>query len=248
MIRAFSSGVTAHIRAVRLLASQRRIRRLAAIPFFINVVLFVIGIPLAIWWGTGYVDSLFGGGAWWVEALTIVAQIIVTLVLIVAAVFLFTLVGSVIAGPFNGPLSEAVERHEREKRGLPVKQLEERGVVKDAGRAILYEIGRLLIFLLFYPVIFVTQFIPVIGVFIFPVLAFLYGAFVLSVDFSDPTLDRHLDRFRDKLRYVWNRKATYLGFGGGAFVMMLIPFVNLAVMPICVVGAALLYEEDEGSR
>ena len=150
-----------------------------------------------------------------------------------------------IAGPFNGPLSEAVERYERERRGLPAVGTENRGVIRDAGRAVLYEIGRLILFLLFYPFIFAVQFIPGIGVILHPILAFLYAAFVLSVDFSDPTLDRHLDRFRDKLRYVWKRKSTYLGFGGGAFALMLIPFINLAVIPICVVAAALLYMEEE---
>ncbi|MGE3802303.1 MAG: EI24 domain-containing protein [Candidatus Kapaibacterium sp.] len=243
------AGLTSHFRAFRLLTANKEIRRLAAIPFLINVVLFFVCVPLAIWWGIGYVDSLFSDSSWWVQALSIVAQIIATLVLIVVSVFLFTLIGTIIAGPFAGPLSEAVERYEREKRGLPQLTISERGIIRDAGRSILYAIGRLLLFILIYPFIFATQFIPVVGVALHPILAFLYAAFVLSVDFSDPTLDRYIDTFKGKLRYVWNRKGTYLGFGGGAFVMMLIPFVNLAVIPVCVIAATMLYVEGtEGDQ
>ena len=245
MIRSIANGLSTHFRAFSLLARNKEIRRLAWIPFLINLFLFLIGLPLAIWWGTGYVDRLFGeGGTWWVEALSVVVQILVVLIVIVASFFLFTLIGVIIAGPFAGPLSETVERYERERLGLPLGIAAGRGVVRDASRAILYAIGRLVLFLMIYPFIFLTQFIPVVGIFLHPILAFFYASFVLSVDFSDPTLDRHIDRFRDKLAYVWNRKGTYFGFGGGAFLMMLVPFLNLAVIPVCVVGATMLYVEN----
>ena len=244
MINKTFTGLTVHLHAFRLLARVPHIRRLALIPFLINSILFLVGVPLVVWWAVGFVDSFFGSGAWWLDALTVVVQVIATLVVIVASLFLFTLIGTIIAGPFNGPLSEAVERYERERRGVPMATINQRGIVRDAGRAILYEVGRLFIFLLVYPFIFATQFIPVVGTVIQPVLAFLYTTFVLSVDFSDPTLDRYVDKFRDKLRYVWRRKATYLGFGSSTFVMMLIPFLNLALIPVCVTAATMLYVEE----
>ena len=193
MIKETFTGLTSHLHAIRLLAQVPHIRRLAVIPFLINSVLFVVGVPLVVWWAIGFVDSLIGDGVWWLDALTVVAQVVATLVVTIAALFLFTLIGTIIAGPFNGPLSEAVERYERERRGIAMEAIAQRGIVRDAGRAILYEIGRLFTFLLVYPLIFATQFIPLVGTVVQPVLAFLYTAFVLSVDFSDPTLDRYID-------------------------------------------------------
>ena len=75
-------------------------------------------------------------------------------------------------------------------------------------------------------------------------LAFIYAGFVLSLDFSDPTLDRHFDSFREKAAYIWQRKTTYMGFGAGALLMLLIPFVNLLVIPVCVVAASILYVQN----
>jgi CysZ protein len=109
---------------------------------------------------------------------------------------------------------------------------------------VLTAISRLFIFLLCYPPIFATQFIPGAGVFIHAVLAALYGAFVLSIDFSDPTFERHLDRFRDKVRFIWRRKALYLGFGLTAVGMAIIPIVNFLLLPLGVAAAAILYLEE----
>ena len=240
-------GLTSHVHAFRLLAKNRKIRRLALIPFLVNTLLFLVGIPFAIWGGVDAVNSLFGDSSWWLQAINIIVQILVVLLIILAAFFLFTLIGSIISGPFNGPLSEAVEQHEREVRGLDPVVAGDRGLMQDAWRGVVFGVGRLILFLLVYPLIFLTQFIPVLGPFLSPVLFFLYSVFVLSIDFNDPTLDRHMDTFREKLSYVWKRKATYIGFGAGALCMMLIPFVNLLVIPVCVVAAARLYVAQESS-
>lgn len=244
-MRNFFKGLGAHFRAVRLLASNGRLRRLALVPFLINVAVFLVGIPLASWGAVRLVDSLFGDASPLVQFLTIVLQILVVVAVLLAGIFLFTLVGTVIAGPFSGALSEGVERHERERRGLPAERGAGRGILRDAGRSVIYSAGRLLLFLLLYPFIFAVQFIPAVGPFLHPVLAFLYAAFVLSVDFSDPVLDRRLDTFREKLRYVRQRKGTYLGFGGGALLLMLIPFLNLLVIPVCVTAGTILYLQEE---
>lgn len=243
----FFRGLTSHLHAFRLLAQNRKIRRLALVPFLVNSLLFLIGIPLAMWVGVDAVNSLFSDSSGWLQAVAFVVQVLVVLLVLLAAFFLFTLVGTIIAGPFNGPLSLAVEQHQREARGLAPLAVQERGLMQDAWRGVVFGVGRLILFLLVYPLIFITQFIPVIGPFLSPVLFFLYSAFVLSLDFSDPTLDRHLDTFREKLSYVRNRKATYIGFGAGALCMMLVPFVNLLVIPVCVVAAARLYVDQESS-
>lgn len=209
-------------------------------PLLINIVLFLIGIPLAIWAGVAFVDRVFAGASWWLELLTVIIQVAIVALTALAGVLLFTLVGVIIAGPFSGPLSEAVERRELELRRLPLPIWRESGATSDIIRGILYQLGRLLL----YPLIFATQFVPVVGPFLHPILAFLYATFVLAIDFSDPTLDRYLHSFREKVEYVTDRKALYLGFGTGALLLMLIPFVNLLVIPVCVVAGAQLVVED----
>ena len=160
--------------------------------------------------------------------------------IIVGSLFLFVIVGNVIAAPFNSALSEAIEAHLTGRAPANVP-----GAFTGAMRGVLTALGRLALFVLLYPPILATQFIPVVGILLQPVLAALYGSFVLSLDFSDPTFERHLPRFRDRVGYIGRHKARYLGFGLTAVAMALVPIVNFLLLPVGVAAAAMLYLEGE---
>ena len=107
--------------------------------------------------------------------------------------------------------------------------------------------GRLLLFLLFYPFIFATQLICCRRLHL-PVLSTLYGAFALSFDFNESVWERHLPGFRNRLRFMREHLSAFLGFGLGAVVMMMIPFVNLLLIPVAVAAGTLLYLDISGTK
>ena len=233
-------GLIAHGQAIRLLAADQRIRRLAAVPFAINVGLFLVGVPFAVWGALSLIESMLGRLDGIAGAGVVGLKVIAVIAVVIGSVFLFGIIGAAIAGPFSGPLSEAVERRERERRGMAPMPSSSRSLLTDVSRGLAYSIGRLILFLLIYPLIFALQLIPGAGQILFTILAFLYSTFVLSVDFSDPLLDRYVDTFRRKLAWVWNRKGLYLGFGAGCVLLMLVPIVNLAMIPVCVVAGTIV--------
>jgi len=47
--------------------------------------------------------------------------------------------------------------------------------------------------------------------------------------------------FRRKLKTAATNISAYIGFGAGASLMLLIPLANLMAIPVCAVGATLLY-------
>ncbi len=234
-------GLSAPFRAIALLAKYPRLRKLAALPLLVNIVLFAVGVPLAVWLLAGWAGGLVPDDGVVQGAFRVLVQIVVGIAVIVGSVFTFVIVGNIIAAPFNSRLSEAVEQQ------LTGRVASGSGVVGDALRGVLTAAGRLGLFLLLYPFIFAVQFVPVAGVFLHPVLAALYGAFVLSIDFSDPTFERHYRRFRDKIAHVWRRKGLYLGFGLVAVVMAIIPIVNFLLLPVGVTAAAMLFLEDRSA-
>ncbi len=242
MVRDLIRGVDSLRRGFALLRSVPRLRRLALLPFLLNLVLFVVGVPLAVWFAAHWSGSLLPESGFWSSgAVRVVLELIVGVLIAVGALFLFSAVGSAIAAPFSALLSEAIEEHVLIEHGMTPASSPGtlQGVVQSLGSAF----GRLFLFLLCYPPILALQLIPGAGVILFPLLSFLYGAFVLSFDFSDPTFERHIDGFRAKLRYLLDHRALYLGFGGGAVAMMLVPVLNLLLIPVCVAGGTLAYLE-----
>lgn len=235
----FVRGLAAPFRAVRLLATQRQLRRLAMMPLAVNIVIFLVGVPLAVWGTISLVGGLVHGSGFWGDLMRGVAQVLAAVAVIFASFFLFVIIGNIVAAPFNSKLSAAVEAHL-----TGVSPSGNTTVLTDATRSVTTALGRLVMFLLLYPPIFLTQFIPIVGVLLQPLLAALYAAFMLSIDFSDFAFERHIDRFGRKVGFVWRRKPLYLGFGLVAVAMAIVPIINLLLLPVGVVAATILYIEE----
>src|SRR5687768_11693598 len=103
-----SSGLASHAKAFNLLRSNTQVRRLAMIPFLINVILFMVGVPIAIWQVLRMVDGWLGEWSGAGEIVAVVLKIVAVIAVVFASLLLFALIGSIVAGPFSGPLSEAV--------------------------------------------------------------------------------------------------------------------------------------------
>jgi CysZ protein len=239
-------GVRSVFRAIGLIAKDRRVRRLAIAPLIINIVFVLVGLPIAIWLATDLGIEMIPGAEGWPAAIRVLVQVIVVIVVAIVGVIFLLVLARVVAGPLMTRLSEAVEERMLGERFEP-RHMTIRDEVVDVGRGIGFALGRLLLFALLYPPILLLGLIPGAGPFLAPIFTFLYGAFVLSLDFSEPAFERHLPGFRRRIGYVLGRPMLYLGFGGVAVAMALVPFANLAVLPVCVAGATIAYLESSGA-
>jgi CysZ protein len=72
--------------------------------------------------------------------------------------------------------------------------------------------------------------------------------FLGGLDFFDIPLSTRGLRLRNKLGVIWRNKFLALGFGAAAYLMLLIPVINMLALPVGVVGATLLIAaiEDRG--
>jgi uncharacterized protein involved in cysteine biosynthesis len=239
----FIRGIGSVFKAMKIIATDPRVRRLAIAPLAINIVLVIVGIPLLLWLGGEIGADLVPGSESWAAPLRVLLQIVATLVVAVVGIVVLLVAGRIIAAPMMTRLSEAVEQHVLGE-GFTPRRTTLRDEVADVGRGVMFAIGRLLLFLLIYPPILLFGLIPGAGPIIVSILSFLYGALVLSLDFSEPVFERHLPGFRRRLRHVVSRPMLYLGFGGAAVAMALVPLANLAVLPVCVAAATLVFLGD----
>lgn len=212
----------------------------------INVVLIAAGVPMLIWLGATVADSVIPESNGLAIVRTVV-QVIAAIAFAITGMIALLIVARIIAAPMMTRLSAAVEQvmlgdaYVERTSGI-------RTELVDVGRGIGFAVGRLVVFVVLYPLILLLGLIPVAGPVLVPLCSFLYGAFVLSLDFSEPAFERHLPGFRRRLRYVLDHRATYLGFGGMAVAMAMIPFANLIVLPVCVTAATIVFLESQSDR
>jgi CysZ protein len=88
--------------------------------------------------------------------------------------------------------------------------------------------------------LFVLGLLPVLGQTVVPVLQALVGGFFLAVELLAIPLERRGLHLAGRLRFVWRHRGQTLGFGITAFVLFLVPLMNVLAMPGAVVGATLL--------
>jgi CysZ protein len=83
--------------------------------------------------------------------------------------------------------------------------------------------------------------------FIFPPvgapLGILVAVFLSGLDFLDVPLSARGMPLRKKLGIIGRNKSLALGFGAASYLVLLIPGVNLLLLPVGVIGATLLTDQ-----
>ena len=85
--------------------------------------------------------------------------------------------------------------------------------------------------------------IPGINV-IATVLWLLLGFWFLALEYADYPMGNHGLSFKRQRALLAGKKVNTLGFGAGVSLLMFIPILNLAAMPIAVAGATILWVEQ----
>lgn len=181
-------------------------------------------------------------GRFFHAALSFVIGVLLSVVGFVLVVALTT----VIAAPFNDALSEEVERLRTGKTGPPFRL---GALLRDVGRTVALEVLKLGLYAaVMGPLFLVSLAVPVVGPVVYSVFSFLFTAYYFALDYVDWPVARRGLGLRYRRALLSRRRSTFLGFGTGVWLFLLIPLVNLLFMPAAVAGGTLLYLDIEGPR
>lgn len=235
-----SGGLSLPRAAFSFLWAHKRLWALAAVPLLINLALFT-----AIFWFSytrfdGWVRGLIPvAEAWYWSALFYLLIALAVALLLLVEVYLFALVGNLLACPFMEILSRRVE--EAVASAPPESSGGLRAVLGEIIRVGLLQIRKLLLYLAVLALLLLINLLPGVGALAYAVLAWAVTSYFLVLEFLDYPLDRRRLNLRQKLAYVWRLRFTGLGFGAALFVLGMIPVLNITLLPMGAVGATLLY-------
>jgi len=179
----------------------------------------------------------------WLRFLHTALLIIGFLLTLFVCYLLFTILGNIVTAPFNEEISQRVEEI------VTGKTEHKMGFWEDAYISIKGEVQKLIFYLLILLLIFILNFVPVIGSVFSAILGFIFSCYYNSLDFLDYPMTRKKMRFRDKLKVTSSGRLVTYGFGLTAFLLMFLPVINVFMKPILVVsGTSLFYEKGYSSR
>ena len=225
------------------LLNRPGIRAYVAVPLIVNVLLF----GTALVWGWSQLEVLGAMVEGWLPNwLGFLSALLIPLFFIAAAIFVlffFALFANFIAAPFNGLLAEAVERHLRAESGETYTDTPPpswTSVLRELHRSIASELRKLAYFLPRALLIGGLHFIPVLNI-AAPFIWLAFSAWMLAISYADFAMGNHGLGFREQRAELRRWRLTSLGFGGITAFAVLIPIVNLIVMPAAVAGATKLW-------
>lgn len=221
-------GVRFFFSGMRELTRQPALLGLSLTPILLTFVL-LLGLALGGAWIAGrIVADVFGHDLrLFVEALTFALALVI-------GYFLYLPVARVLLAPFAEALSRKTHAI---NAGNAIRQ-------SDLGSARAMWEGLKLV--MFQSVIALLAL--ALGLIFPPVgapVGVIVAIFLCGLDFFDIPLSTRGLRLRRKLSVIWRNKSLAIGFGAAAYLMLLIPVINLFSLPVGVIGATLLADALE---
>lgn len=211
------------------------------IPIFITFIVFIFGI----YFGFGALTDLFNSATnldsnatWWAMVLGFLWSMVLLLGLFISSGYLFVTITKIFAAPFNDMLSEKVELHYNPDYVEPEHPFQH--FVATIIPTIVEELKKVSLILIGYVIVLFTFLIPVLGT-LTPFIYIIYSIVVISIDFVDYPLARRFYTLKQKKEFIKKHLSTLSGLGTALFLLFLIPFMQLFILPIAVVSGTLLF-------
>ncbi|MFB0913031.1 MAG: sulfate transporter CysZ, partial [Glaciecola sp.] len=211
------------------LIKTKGLKRFVFVPLFINLLLFSIAFYF-LWpkleTSINYLINLIPDFLGWLKItlMYVLWPIAIITVLIIFALIFGTL-ANWIAAPFNGLLSDKVERY------LTGQDMGNEGLlsaVKDVPRTFSRELSKVLYFIPRAAGFLILFFLlPVIG----QILWFLFTAWMMAIQYCDYPFDNHKVDFGKMRSELNEHKGKCFSFGIMVSIFSLIPILNFLVMP-----------------
>jgi CysZ protein len=237
--RLFGRGVGMYLRNPRYLF-------LGTIPAIIALVLVAVAFAVLVY----FVDDLSALVTWFADdwsagprrTIRVLAGAAILVSAALVTVLTYTALTLLIGDPFYEVISQRVEERlgggTQGTAGVPWFTSFRRNAA-DSIRMILLSVS------VSVP-LFLIGFVPVFGQVVVPVLEAVIGGWFLAVELTGVPFNRRGLRLADRRRILRGNRALALGFGIPVFLLLLVPFAAILVVPAAVVGSTLLTRQVLG--
>lgn len=249
----FSAGFARPLEGAALLLRHRGLKRFAILPLIVNIIVYTLVIALFIWLlasldlQVGEWQFLGPVGGWLSTALDYVLDtlkwIIAIPLILIVCYFTFTIVGLILAAPFNELLSARVEKRLHDPTALTSEPSP--GMLRDSWVSLVDALQILSRQLLWTIIVLPLIFVPFIGW----IPLFIVTGWFTGLGLVDPTLARHRRSRAEKDAMIAARRGEVFGLGVATELMLIVPFLGLFMLPLAVTGGTIIaVHADPGTR
>ncbi len=225
------------------LLRQPGIKRFVFIPLLINILIFSLGLWFAVSQFNIFIDWALSSLPDWLDWLKWIMWPLFVLTFYGLVFFTFSIIANIVAAPFNGPLSSAVEKkltgHDSNVPG--------RTFIEEVKDSLGNEVIKLKYSLyLLMPLAFLSLLgmaFPLIAPFV-ALVWMIYTTWVLALEYAEFPMGNHGIGFKQIRQQLAAKRLLSLSFGGMVLLGTMIPLINFLVIPVAVAGATKMFIEE----
>lgn len=209
-------------------------------PAALSLLVVAAGLAVTFEYAAALADRVTRALPEWLSFLGALVAPLLYVLGILAGTWLFGLLAAILASPFLGDLSLAVERDAFGTRPAAVPSWWRAlpGSLRRELRKLAYHLPRLL-------AVFVLSLVPLLNA-AAPLLWLGFGAWTLAIQFCDYPNENRGRPFRDTVSLLARNRLAALGFGLCASVALAVPLINVMLIPAAVAGGTLLWGRMQG--
>jgi len=233
-----SAGFSSFVEGFSL-ARHPGLRRYTLLPIAISLIVCVTGLYFAFDYLIDATNRWIAGLPDWLSWLDLLLTPLLYITGVLGGTWIFGLLAVLIASPFLGAFSMALERIRYGNAPEVQSQIwtDISMSLAREGRKLLYHLPRLLL-------VFILTLIPVINL-AAPFIWLLFGAWTMAVQFVDYPTENRQRPFQDTLAKLKANRAAALAFGLCATGALMIPLLNFLLIPVAVAGGTVLWRTLE---
>lgn len=238
----FAGGFLYPFRGGKFLGRHPRLWRYVLVPFLINLLVFSLSVYFGLdFFSQTVVGMIPTGEAWYWVVLYYLAWVLAVLLTMLLVFFTFTVVGNLIASPFNELLSERTEEV------VMGRAKGESFSFAGIGRVMLDEGKKMAVFIMLMLLLLLLNLVPGFGTLVYSVLSFLLTVFFLVIEYTGYVFGRKGQRFKDQRQFIRGCRFKAFGFGVGVLCLLAIPLLQFFCIPFAVIGATLFWCDTQVS-
>jgi CysZ protein len=228
-------------RGVELVAAHRELWPFVVGPAILLASL-LLGAAAVAWVVGGFVLGLVWRpgpeATFWTQVAWVAAALGIRAILLGFAAVVLYVTSNLIGAPFVDRLSQEVEALALGPRDEPVSW---RTAVGDLASSVGHSLLSFVLWLVVMAFCAALNVVPLVGAPLSLGLAATVTAFLLAREAMDGAMSRRRMSYVHKLRVVAAHAPAAFGFGLVHSIVLWIPFLNLAVLPMAVAGGTLMY-------
>jgi len=241
-VRRFFSGVRLLASGLRLWITDPRLMLTGAIPALIVFLVYAAGIVALAVNADSIAAAVTPFATGWDATLREVVRAVAGAALLVGGVLLVVFTFTAVTLAIGGPFYEAISRRVEAKLG-DAPQPVEPGFWASLGRGLAETLRVLATTAGIAIALFALGFIPLVGQTVVPVLAALTGGWFLALELSAFAFEARGISGRSKRRMLSADRPRTLGLGVVTYLLFLVPFAAVIVMPAAVAAGTRLARE-----